>query len=115
MQNSPQHQPTSITAVAANRSGTIALRATEQAVPIDLRIHQDELRYGGSHLARNILALANRAGLEAGARHRIELEGSGVPDAILTALGLATREQLAEAQDAAEQAADAPTTWMRAI
>eukprot|EP01133_Synstelium_polycarpum_P022537 gene22536-27040_t len=87
--------------VAVNRAGTIAVRATEHAVPVDLRISQDELRYGGQRLAQQILTLYSKAAIEAGARHRVELEETGVPAAILDRLGLPTRDELADV-DAAE-------------
>ncbi|QXW04055.1 hypothetical protein [Rhodococcus globerulus] len=114
MQDTPR-PPSVITAVAANRRGTIALRATEQGIPIDIRIHHSELRYGGARLATEIMALSARAGMEAGVRHRLELEADGVPADIVNALGLATREQLADAQAAEEHTDTAPTTWMRSI
>ncbi|WP_372027395.1 hypothetical protein ACBG85_10225 [Rhodococcus sp. NyZ502] len=102
-----------ITAVAVNRNGTIAVRATEHAVPVDLRISQDELRYGGQRLAQQILTLCSHAAIEAGARHRVELEETGVPAAILDRLGLPTRDGLADV-DAAE-GQNLPSSWMRSI
>lgn len=103
------------TAVAVNRARTISLRATEQSIPVELRIQQSELRYGGAHLATQIMNLATRAGREAGAAHRIELEAHGVPAGILNALRLATRRELIDEQAAEEQSTSAPTTWMRSI
>ncbi|MGC0365073.1 hypothetical protein ABH922_003057 [Rhodococcus sp. 27YEA15] len=106
-------QPTPIiTSVAANRARTVVVRATEQSVPVDLRIDQDELRYGGARLAAQILTLCERAGLEAGARHRVELEDSGVPASVLDRLGLATAEQVARAQAVHDRY---PATWMREL
>jgi hypothetical protein len=61
------------------------------------------------------MALAARAAMEAGVRHRLELEADGVPADIVNALGLATREQLADAQAAEEHTDTAPATWMRSI
>lgn len=90
MPENKRESPPIITAVAVNRNGTIAVRATEHAVPVDLRISQDELRYGGQRLAQQILTLCSKAAIEAGARHRVELEETGVPAAILDRLGLPT-------------------------
>lgn len=115
MHDHTEPQPAVITAVAANRNGTIALRATEQAIPVDIRIHRSELRYGGAHLAREFLALSAQAGMEAAVRHRIELEQGGVPAAIVNALGLATAEQLAATRAEQENTDTGPTTWMRSI
>ncbi|SCY37089.1 hypothetical protein SAMN02799641_01623 [Rhodococcus erythropolis] len=113
MNENMRESPPIITAVAVNRAGTIAVRATEHAVPVDLRISQEELRYGGERLAQQILTLCSKAAIEAGARHRVELEETGVPAAILDRLGLATRDELADV-DAAE-GQNLPSSWMRSI
>ncbi|MDT9660559.1 hypothetical protein ACMHYT_22990 [Rhodococcus qingshengii] len=113
MPENKRESPPIITAVAVNRAGTIAVRATEHAVPVDLRICQDELRYGGQRLAQQILTLCSKAAIEAGARHRLELEETGVPAAILDRLGLPTRDELADV-DAAE-GQNLPSSWMRSI
>ncbi|MFF1940675.1 hypothetical protein ACFVWF_01060 [Rhodococcus qingshengii] len=113
MPENKRESPPIITAVAVNRNKTIAVRATEHAVPVDLRISQDELRYGGQRLAQQILTLCSKAAIEAGARHRVELEETGVPAAILDRLGLPTRDELADV-DAAE-GQNLPSSWMRSI
>ncbi|WEX02433.1 hypothetical protein [Rhodococcus sp. RCBS9] len=113
MPENKRESPPIITAVVVNRDGTIAVRATEYAVPVDLRISQDELRYGGQRLAQQILTLCSHAAIEAGARHRVELEETGVPAAILDRLGLPTRDELADV-DAAE-GQNLPSSWMRSI
>lgn len=113
MSENMRESPPIITAVAVNRSGTIAVRATEHAVPVDLRISQDELRYGGERLAQQILTLCSKAAVEAGALHRVELEATGVPAAILNRLGLATRDELADVDAAEEQSL--PSSWMRSL
>ena len=113
MPENKRESPPITTAVAVNRAGTIAVRATEHAVPVDLRISQDELRYGGQRLAQQILTLCSNAAIEAGARHRVELEETGVPAAILDRLGLPTRDELADV-DAAE-GQNLPSSWMRSI
>ena len=113
MSENMRESPPIITAVAVNRSGTIAVRATEHAVPVDLRISQDELRYGGQRLAQQILTLCSKAAVEAGALHRVELEATGVPAAILDRLGLATRDDLADVDAAEEQSL--PSSWMRSL
>ena len=113
MPENKRESPPITTAAAVNRAGTIAVRATEHAVPMDLRISQDELRYGGQRLAQQILTLCSKAAIEAGARHRLELEETGVPAAILDRLGLPTRDELADV-DAAE-GQNLPSSWMRSI
>ncbi|MCJ0895621.1 hypothetical protein MTX38_01010 [Rhodococcus sp. ARC_M13] len=113
MNENMRESPPIITAVSVNRAETIAVRATEHAIPVDLRISQEELRYGGERLAQQILTLCSKAAIEAGARHRVELEETGVPAAILDRLGLATRDELADV-DAAE-GQNLPSSWMRSI
>ena len=113
MPENKRESPPITTAVAVNRNGTIAVRATEHAVPVDLRISQDELLCGGQRLAQQILTLCSHAAIEAGARHRVELEETGVPAAILDRLGLPTRDELADV-DAAE-GQNLPSSWMRSI
>jgi len=113
MSENLRESPPIITAVAVNRAGTIAVRATEHAVPVDLRISQGELRYGGARLAQQILALSSKAAIEAGVRHRVELEQTGVPAAILDRLGLATRDELADVDATEDQSL--PSSWMRSI
>lgn len=108
-----RESPPIITAVAVNRSGTIAVRATEHAVPVDLRISQDELRYGGQRLAQQILTLCSKAAVEAGVLHRVEFEATGVPAAILDRLGLPTRDELADVDAAEDQSL--PSSWMRSL
>ncbi|MCY4669344.1 MAG: hypothetical protein OXC29_15345 [Rhodococcus sp.] len=113
MPENKRESPPITTAVAVNRNGTIAVRATEHAVPVDLRISQDELRYGGQRVAQQILTLCSHAAIEAGARHRVELEETGVPAAILDRLGLPTRDGLARVGAPAGQSP--PPSWMRSI
>lgn len=113
MSENPPPSADVITAVATNRAGTIAVRATERAIPVDLRISPNELRYGGARLAEQILVLATKAGAEAGVRRRLDLEACGVPEAILDRLGLPTRDQLAETVAATDQTP--PSSWMRSI
>lgn len=113
MSENMRESPPIITAVAVNRSGTIAIRATKHAVPVDLRISQEELRYGGERLAQQILTLCSKAAVEAGALHRVELEATGVPAAILDRLGLATRDELADVDAAEDQSL--PSSWMRSL
>ncbi|MGR6522070.1 hypothetical protein ACU5JM_10595 [Rhodococcus erythropolis] len=113
MNENMRESPPIITAVSVNRAETIAVRATEHAIPVDLRISQEELRYGGERLAQQILTLCSKAAIEAGARHRVELEETGVPAAILDRLGLATRDELADVDAAEGQIL--PSSWMRSI
>lgn len=103
------------TAVTSNRSGTITVRTTEQGLPLELRIDERELRYGGRRLAEEILRLCSRSAREAGVRRREELARDGVPEALLDRLGLPTRAQVAAAQLAEDEEEPVPRSWMRPI
>ncbi|WP_430333620.1 hypothetical protein [Rhodococcus sp. ACT016] len=107
--------PTATVASAANRARTIAVRATETGLPMDIHIDRGELRYGGEHLAREILRLCREAGREAGARRREDLAREGMPGHVLDRLGLPTRDDVAAAEQAAAEDVDAPTSWMRLV
>ncbi|MCL2534347.1 MAG: hypothetical protein FWE39_09285 [Nocardiaceae bacterium] len=107
--------PPTATAAAFNRARTIAVRATETGLPIDIRIDRSELRYGGERLAQEILRLCRDAGREAGARRREELASEGMPAHVLDRLGLPTRDDVAAAERADAEDVDAPTSWMRLV
>ncbi|MFZ2172426.1 MAG: hypothetical protein WAW17_00030 [Rhodococcus sp. (in: high G+C Gram-positive bacteria)] len=107
--------PAGATAAVSNRSGTISVRTTEQGLPLELRIDQREVRYGGQRLADEILKLCTRSAMEAGARRRDELARDGMPADVLDRLGLPTRADVAAAQLADDEQEPAPTSWMRPL
>lgn len=109
----PPSAPCSATAV--NRAHTVAVRATETGLPLDIRIDRRELRYGGDRLAAEILRLCGEAGREAGTRRREQLARDGVPTEVLDRLGLPTREQVAATQHAEDERQATPTSWMRPV
>jgi hypothetical protein len=102
-------------ASAINRARTVAVRATETGLPVDIRIDRSELRYGGEHLAPEILRLCREAGREAGARRRDELAREGMPRDVLDRLGLPTRDDVAAAEQAEDENLDTPLSWMRGL
>lgn len=107
--------PQATVAAAINHTRTVAVRATETGLPVDIRIDRRELRFGGEHLAREILRLCAEAGREAGARRRDELARAGMSSEVLDRLGLPTRDDVAAAEHAAAESMEAPTTWMRPL
>ncbi|MDH6279316.1 hypothetical protein [Prescottella agglutinans] len=107
--------PPATVASAINRARTVAVRTTETGLPVDIRIDRSELRYGGDHLAQEILRLCREACREAGARRRDELAREGVPRDVLDRLGLPTRDDVATAEQAADENLEAPTSWMRVV
>lgn len=109
-------RPADVTVVTStNRAGTISVRATDQGLPVDIRIDKRELRFGAQTLADEVLRLCQRATVEARARRREELAAAGVPADVLDRLGLSTRERADEHFDAADEQDTAPTSWMRPI
>ncbi|NLU81839.1 hypothetical protein [Rhodococcus sp. HNM0569] len=110
----PPPGPAATTAIS-NRSGTVAVRTTEQGLPVELRLDPRELRYGGRRLADEILELCKRSAMEAGARRREALERDGMRTDILDQMGLPTRAQVAEAQRAQDEEEPEPTSWMRPV
>ena len=100
---------------STNRAGTVSVRATDQGLPVDIRVDKRELHYGGEALAAEILRLCKRAALEAGARRREELAATGVPKDVLDRLGLPTRESAVEQYDRAEEEESTPNSWMRPV
>ena len=114
MTHEPPPPPAPEVATAVNRPRTVAVRATETGLPLDIRIDERELRYGGARLADEILRLCREAAREAGTRRREQLAHDGMPGDVLDRLGLPTREQVAVAQQA-EDEDHAPTSWMRPV
>ncbi|MFC9514158.1 hypothetical protein ACFTSD_00335 [Nocardiaceae bacterium NPDC056970] len=109
----PFPPPAPCSATAVNRARTVAVRATETGLPLDIRIDRGELRYGGERLATEILRLCREAGREAGARRREQLSRDGVPADVLDRLGLPTREQVAASQRVEDESQAGPASWMR--
>ena len=102
-------------AVAVNHARTVAVRATDTGLPVDIRVDRREMRFGGEHLAREILRLCRGAGREAGARRRDELSQAGLSGEVLDRLGLPTRDDVAAAEHAAAEDTDSPASWMRPL
>lgn len=83
-----------VTATASNGPGTVWVRSTDEGLPVDLRIHPSELRYGADSLARTVLDLTRRAALEAAVLRRELLAAQGTAPEVLDALRLPTRADL---------------------
>lgn len=111
----PPTPPGTAAAAVANRAGTIAVRTTEQGLPLHLRIDKNELRFGGQPLADEILKLCQRSAREAGARRREELAQGGMPEHILNGLGLPTRAEVADAEFADDEEEAGPQSWLRPV
>lgn len=110
----PEPVPPVTVAAATNRRGSVTVRATNQGMPVEVKIERDELRYGASALAAEVLRLCKLAAVDAGARRRELLAARGLTDELLDALRLPTRAQVLQAEgDDAENLT--PTTWMKKV
>lgn len=92
---------------ASTRSGSIAVRATEDGLLVAVRIDPRELRFGGADLAATILEQSRRAAEFARADRRRLLAEAGVPPDVLDRLGLSSSVE--EADDTA------PASWLRPV
>ena len=107
--------PPVTTATLTNRSGSIAVTATDQGLPTRIDVDKSELRYGAQSLADEVLRLTRQATLEAGARRRNVLAEAGLPREVLDGLGLPTREAVIASEDAFEEEETTPTSWLRPV
>ncbi|MET7768534.1 hypothetical protein [Nocardia sp. NPDC005366] len=110
-----QQVPNVTVAGSTNRSGTIAVRATDQGMPVEIKFERSEYRYGAQALAAEILRLTQRSTVAARARRREVLTEAGMPADILDRLGLPTRQQAVDELDRIDDADTGPTSWMRPV
>ena len=106
--------PNVTVAASTNRTGTVTVRATNQGLPVEVKIDRGELRYGAKPLAEEILRLCKLATLEAGARRRELLASHGIPDDILNRLSLPTRREVI-AQTESPDDDFTPHSWLRQV
>jgi hypothetical protein len=111
----PEPIPNVSVSAATNRAGTVTVRATNQGMPVEVRIERSELRYGAAALAEEILRLCRLATLEAGAKRRELLAKHGMSEDMLDQLGLPTRSAVAAAAERSEGTDNTPKTWLRPV
>ncbi|MEV6273732.1 hypothetical protein [Nocardia sp. NPDC051832] len=111
----PQQIPNVTVAASQNRSGTIAVRATDQGMPVEIKFERSEYRYGAEALAAEILRLTKRSAIAARARRREVLAESGMSPEVLDKLGLPTRQQAVDELDRMDDEDTGPTSWMRPV
>ncbi|SNT46001.1 hypothetical protein [Rhodococcoides kyotonense] len=104
-----------MTAVAATRSESIRVRATEHCHLVGLQVDPRELRFAGSELAATILQLCQRATESAKAHRRTLLADDGVPADVLDRLGLPTEETVADSENRHMADEVEPTSWLRSV
>ncbi|WP_194817522.1 hypothetical protein [Nocardia sp. XZ_19_385] len=111
----PQEIPNVTVAASQNRSGTIAVRATDQGMPVEIKFERSEYRYGAQALAAEILRLTKRSAIAARARRREVLAETGMSPEVLDKLGLPTRQQAVDELDRMDDEDTGPTSWMRPV
>lgn len=88
------------------------MRATDDGLPVDLRIEPSELRYGAARLAEAIVTLTRRAAREAAVVRREQLAAQGVPRDLLDRMGLPTRAELGEDEPAGDAGCEGAGSWL---
>lgn len=113
-ENTAPTVPAETYATSTNRPGTVAVRANDQGLPVEIRVDRRELRYGAQSLADEILRLSHTAATQARARRRIELAEAGVPTEVLDRLGLPKPES-ADGPLAGDDTETGQNSWMRPL
>jgi hypothetical protein len=83
-------------ATVRSRSGAVTVTATNQGLPVSIKISDDEMRCDMAGLAREITALCHSAAMVSGIRLRAQLLEEGVDADVVGAMGLPTPDDLAE-------------------
>ncbi|MDO3647290.1 hypothetical protein [Nocardia mangyaensis] len=106
--------PTEFT--AASLTGSIAVRTTEQGLPVGITVDGDQLRRDPAELAAEVLRLCQKSAKRAGLARRNQLAEAGFDPALLAATGLPTEAEVAAAEIVEEQEYDTePQSWLRSV
>ncbi|WP_194817360.1 hypothetical protein [Nocardia sp. XZ_19_385] len=99
---------------AANISGTISVKTTEQGLPLAISVEPGELRRDPTELANQILRLCRQAANRAGLARREQLQEAGLSSQALALTGLPKPEDVA-AQEWVEEEEyeEEPQSWLR--
>ncbi|MBF6171404.1 hypothetical protein [Nocardia blacklockiae] len=101
---------------AASLTGSIAVRTTEQGLPLGIRIDSDELRRDPQSLAGEILRLCRQSANRAGLQRREQLREAGFTSEMLALTGLPTEAEVARQEIIEEQEYDTqPESWLRSV
>ncbi|WP_280234049.1 hypothetical protein [Nocardia cyriacigeorgica] len=101
---------------ATSRTGAIAVRTTEQGLPVGISIERAELRGDPDALAAEVLRLCTQAANRAGLARRAQLEQAGLTEDMLALMGLPTAAEVADQEMADEQDYDTePASWLRPV
>ncbi|MFE3542334.1 hypothetical protein ACFXK0_05110 [Nocardia sp. NPDC059177] len=106
--------PTEFT--VASLTGEIAVRTTEQGLPVGVTVAADQLRRDPADLAAEILRLCQKSAKRAGLARRNQLAEAGFDPTLLAATGLPTEAEVAAAEIVEEQDYDTePQSWLRSV
>ncbi|MEV6273918.1 hypothetical protein [Nocardia sp. NPDC051832] len=99
---------------AANISGTISVKTTEQGLPLAISVEPGELRRDPAELASQIMRLCRQAANRAGLARREQLQEAGLSSQMLALTGLPKPEDVA-AQEWVEEEEyeEEPQSWLR--
>ncbi|AYF79377.1 hypothetical protein D7D52_25350 [Nocardia yunnanensis] len=102
--------------VVANTSGSIRVRATNQGLPLAVKVETAELHRDPSQLANEVLRLCQKAANRAGLALRKQLEGDGLDAESIARAKLPTEADVARQEIVEEQDYDTePQSWLRSV
>ncbi|WP_307629897.1 hypothetical protein [Nocardia vaccinii] len=111
-----QAEPVLVEWTAANRTGSISVRTTEQGLPLGISIDPAELRRDPQALAAEVLRLCKQAANRAALARRAELEAAGVAPEALRRMGLPTTAEVAQSELQEEDEYETePESWLRSV
>ncbi len=109
-------QPVLVEWSAANRTGSISVRTTEQGLPLGISVDPAELRRDPQALAAEVLRLCKQAANRAALARRAELEEAGVAPEALRRMGLPTPAEVAQSELQEEDEYETePDSWLRSV
>ncbi|MEC3955017.1 hypothetical protein VMT65_18390 [Nocardia sp. CDC153] len=102
--------------VVANTSGSIRVRATNQGLPLAVKVESGELHRDPNQLASEVLRLCQKAANRAGLALRKQLEEAGLDAASIARANLPTEAEVARQEIVEEQDYDTePQSWLRTV
>ncbi|WP_107654185.1 hypothetical protein [Nocardia suismassiliense] len=112
--DTPQEFPTEFTVTSL--TGSIAVRTTEQGLPLGIKLDQDQLRRAPEALAAEILRLCKQSANRAGMARRAQLKEAGFTAEMLSMTGLPTEQEVARQEIIEEQEYETePQSWLRSV
>lgn len=112
--DTPQEFPTEF--VVTSLTGSIAVRTTEQGLPLGIKLDQDQLRRDPEALAAEILRLCKQSANRAGMARRTQLQEAGFTSEMLAMTGLPTEQEVARQEIIEEQEYETePQSWLRSV